>query len=152
MKRVGTILLVLLLVGGAWFGWRWLERHPQHNPYAPLSLAHPIGWATSDKLTALVDTPEQCGVLFQEAGVAAASFDFPGGMGECRLSKPVMLLSEAIKLRPTQPLSTCAAAAGLVLWEQKIVAPAAEKHFGQRVISLEHMGTTNCRRIAGAAG
>lgn len=149
MKRACTIVLLLLLIGGAVAGWRWLERHPQHNPYAPFSLAHPIGWATTDKLTALVASHNQCLAIMYEANVAGASIEIGSGIGECRLSSTFQLFPETMKLRPSQPLSTCAAAAGLVLWQRKVVEPAAEKHFGQRVVSFEHMGTVNCRRIAG---
>jgi hypothetical protein len=150
MKRAGTIVMLVLLAGGAWLGWRWLERHPQHNPFAPLSLAHPIGWATTDKLTALVDTPHACRAILTEGGVRFASAP-PIGSGECRLNDRTRLDPSAMRLRPDQPNSTCAVAAGLILWQRNVVAPAAQRHFGQHVISFEHMGTTNCRRIAGGS-
>lgn len=150
MKRVGTIFLLLILIGGAVAGWRWLERHPQHNPYAPFSLAHPIGWATTDKLTVLVETPFACRAVLSDGGVRFAAAR-PIGSGECRLNDRTRLAASSITLRPDQPNSTCAAAAGLILWQRKIVAPAAERHLGQRVISFEHLGTTNCRRIAGGS-
>lgn len=150
MKIAVRLILLLTLIGGAWFGWRWLERHPQHNPYAPLSLAHPIGWATTDKLTALVDTPFACRTILTEGGVRFAA-EPPIGTGECRLNDRTRLDLSAMRLRPDQPNSTCAAAAGLILWQREIVAPAAQRHLGQRVISFEHMGTTNCRRIAGGS-
>lgn len=150
MKRAGAIVLLLLLIGGAFAGWRWLERHPQHNPYAPFSLAHPIGWATSDKLTALVDTPFACRAILSDGGVRFA-IEPAIGTGECRLNDRTRLDVSAMRLRPDQPNSTCAVAAGLILWQRKVVAPAAQRHFGQRVISMEHLGTTNCRRIAGGS-
>lgn len=151
MRIAARLLLLLLVIGGAVTGWRWLERHPQHNPYAPFRFDHAIGWATADKLTALVETPYACRAILTEGGVRFATQPAIG-TGDCRLNDRTRLDISAIRLRPDQPNSTCAVAAGLLLWQREFVAPAAERHFGQRVISFEHMGTTNCRRIAGAAG
>jgi hypothetical protein len=114
MKIAVRLILLLLLIGGAWFGWRWLERHPQHNPYAPFSLAHPIGWATSDKLTALVETPFACRSILTEGGVRFTTQPAIG-TGECRLNDRTRLDALSMTLRPDQPNSTCAAAAGLIL-------------------------------------
>jgi hypothetical protein len=150
MKITVRLILILLVIAGAVAGWRWLERHPQHNPFAPFSLAHPVGWATTDKLTALVDTPHACRAILTDGGVRFATAP-PIGSGECRLNDRTRLDSSAMRLRPDQPNSTCAAAAGLILWQRNVVAPAAQRHFGQRVISFEHLGTTNCRRIAGGS-
>lgn len=44
---------------------------------------------------------------------------------------------------------TCAMAARLYLWERTIVAPAAEKHFGVALESVEALGAFSCRTIAG---
>ena len=150
MKIAVRLILLLVIIGGAVAAWRWLERHPQHNPYAPLTLAHPIGWATTDKLTALVDTPFACRTVLTDGGVRFAT-EPPIGTGECRLNDRTRLAETSMILRPDQPNSTCAVAAGLVLWHRKVVAPAATRHLGQRVISFEHLGTTNCRRIAGGS-
>ncbi len=51
----------------------------------------------------------------------------------------------------SQPLATtCAAAAALVLWERDVVAPAAERRFGQAVTRIELAGASySCRQIAG---
>ena len=148
MKGAARLVLLVLLIGGAALGWLWLKRHPQHNPYAPFRLEHPVGWATAGKLAALVDTPSACHAVLAEDGVRFATLP-PIGSGACQLDDRTRLDASAMTLRPDQPNSTCAVAAGLILWRARIVEPAAEQHLGQRVISLEHMGTTNCRPIAG---
>lgn len=150
MKRAGTIILLLLMLGGAVGALRWLDRHPQHNPFAPFRLSHPIGWATADKLTALVATPTACHLMLHAGGVRFTVREATGS-GACRLTDRTRLDAYAMRLHPNQPDSTCAVAAGLLLWHRDIVTPAAARHFGERVISLEHMGTTNCRRIAGGS-
>lgn len=149
MKALTRLLLLLLVIVGAAAGWNWLGRHPQHNPFAPFDLAHPVGWATNSKLAAMVDTPESCHAALRAAGIGHRISPAIGS-GECRLQDRTQIEAGSLRLSPNQPNSTCAVAAGLLLWQRTAVAPAAERHFGQRVATLEHLGTTNCRRIAGA--
>jgi hypothetical protein len=147
MRRAAPaiVLLAALLLG-----WHSLERHPQHNPFAPFSLAHPVGWATAGKLTALVDDPAACRAALRGDGIAFAT-EPAIGSGACRLEDRTRLAASAVRLLPRQPNSTCAAAAGMILWQRHVVQPAAARHFGQRVSALDHLGTTNCRRIAGGS-
>lgn len=148
MRRLGRLALALALITAGWIGWRWLGAHPQHNPFAPFRLAHPIGWATSDKLTALVENYDSCRTALRDGGVRFAT-EPAIGSGACRLNDRTRLDAASLQLRPNQPNSTCAVAAGMILWQRDVVARAAEQHLGQRVAGFEHMGTTNCRRIAG---
>jgi hypothetical protein len=46
---------------------------------------------------------------------------------------------------------SCPAAAALALWEWHVVQPAAQRHLGQRVVAVEHIGTYRCRRVNGRA-
>ena len=48
LDRWAITLIVGAAVGLA--GWRWLAEHPEHNPFAPLRIGDPIGWATGRKL------------------------------------------------------------------------------------------------------
>lgn len=150
MKAAGRLLLLILLIGAAGAGWRWLERHPQHNPWAPFRLAHPIGWATPDKLMAMVEKHDACRAALRAEGVRFAT-EPAIGTGACRLEDRTRLDAASLRLRPNQPNSTCAVAAGMLLWQREVVAPAATRHFGQQVVGFDHLGTTNCRRIAGGS-
>ena len=48
--------------------------------------------------------------------------------------------------------TTCALAAGLALWRRDVVDLAAQRHFGQRIASINPLGAAYaCRRIAGRA-
>lgn len=148
MKGAGCLVLLLALAAAAWFGWRWLEAHPQHNPHAPLRLDHPVGWATPAKLAALVENYDAC-----RATLTAADARFTTaaavGSGACRVADRTRLDAASLPLRPDQPNSTCAMAAAMLLWQREVVAPAAQQHLGQRVVSFDHLGTTNCRTIGG---
>ena len=45
---------------------------------------------------------------------------------------------------------SCPMAAGVSLWLNQIVQPAAQKHFGKKVTRLIHYGTYACRNIKGS--
>lgn len=148
MRQLGSLFVLLALVASALLGWRWLQAHPQHNPFAPLRLADPVGWATAGKLMAMVENANACRAILRD-GSARFATEPAIGSGACRLDDRTRLDASSLRLRPNQPNSTCAVAAGMILWQREVVAPAAERHLGQRVASFEHMGTTNCRNIAG---
>jgi hypothetical protein len=60
------------VVGGLLLATRaWLADHPQHNPWAPLDLRDPPGWATRNKLVALRENPVEMprGARAQRRGV-----------------------------------------------------------------------------------
>ena len=138
------MMLVALLVGAR----AWLAENPQHDPWAPLDLNHPPGWATQAKLAHLRDDPQQCRAVLERSGVAFSRLD-PAGEGECRREDRTVL-AEA-PLSPIQPVTTCAVAAGTVLWLRQGVQPAAEELLGSPVARVEHFGTYSCRRIYGGA-
>ncbi|AKH41437.1 hypothetical protein FHS61_001925 [Altererythrobacter atlanticus] len=68
-------LAALLLAGRA-----WLEDHPQHNPWAPLNLNDPPGWATQRKLADLRGNPQSCRAVLERSGVEFAALE-PAGEG-----------------------------------------------------------------------
>lgn len=132
-------------------GSRWLADHPEHNPWAPLGIDDPPGWATGRKLARLRDAPDECRAFLQRSGVDFSEMP-PVGEGACRLADRTMLAADeahGLIFRPAKAPATCAVNAGLVLWLRQGVQPAAERHLGSRVVRLEHLGTNNCRRIGG---
>jgi hypothetical protein len=93
--------------------------------------------------------------LLAEAGVRFGTLPRIGS-GACALTDRTALSGQnvtrlQVPLRPREPASTCAVAAGLTLWLRDGVQPAAQRHLGHRVIALEHLGTVNCRRIGGGS-
>ena len=142
-------LLILLAVALA--GWRWLQDHPQHNPWAPLSLDDPPGWATARKLVSLRDNPGMCKAALERSGIAFTELP-PAGEGACRRDDRTVLgddVSRGFALRPAGAAATCAVNAGMLLWLAQGVQPAARVHLGSLVARIEHYGTNSCRRIGG---
>jgi hypothetical protein len=149
-RRIGRFRLDLaifwLLVALAMFvaARAWLAEHPEHNPWAPLNLNDPPGWATRYKLAALRKDPTQCHAVLERSGVAFEALT-PVGEGECR-REDRMILARA-PLAPAVPQTTCALAAGFELWLRQGVQPAADALFGERVARIEHLGAYSCRRV-----
>ena len=124
----------------------WLAEHPQHNPWAPLDLNDPPGWATQSKLAALRRDPAECRAVLERSGVAFEALPALGD-GACRREDRTVLGERA--LAPDAPAATCAVGAALVLWLRQGVQPAAAELLGSPVARVEHFGAFSCRRLYG---
>lgn len=141
-----TIIGLLILVALAVAARGWLADHPQHDPFAPLNLTDPPGWATQRKLAALQSDPAECRAVLERSGVAFTTLP-PTGAGEC--ARPDRTVLTAALLAPAGSASTCAVAAGVELWLRQSVQPAAQTLLGSPVERIEHLGTFSCRRVNG---
>ncbi|WP_121119288.1 extensin family protein [Croceibacterium ferulae] len=139
---IGLLLLAALLLGGR----AWLADHPEHDPWAPLDLNDPPGWATQRKLAALRSDPQECRAVLERSGVAFAVLD-AAGEGTCRRADRTQLRSAPFS--PARPVTTCPVAAGLQVWLAQSVQPAAAELLASPIARVEHLGTFSCRRIGG---
>ena len=125
--------------------------HPQYNPWAPLGLDDPPGWATARKLVRLRDDPPECHAFLARSDIAFSALPAIGD-GDCRRDDRTVLAPDpklGLVLRPGGAQATCAVGAGLALWLNRGVQPAARDILGTRVVALTHYGTFSCRRIDG---
>ncbi|WP_232308116.1 extensin family protein [Tsuneonella dongtanensis] len=122
----------------------WLDAHPQHNPWAPLDLRDPPGWATQAKIAAMRSDAAICRGVLERSEIAFETLD-PAGEGACARTDRT-LLSQA-PLRPNVPPTTCAVAAGVEIWLRDAVRPAAQEELGAPLASIEHYGAYSCRRM-----
>lgn len=139
---------LLIAAALALAGRGWLEAHPQHNPWAPLDLRDPPGWATERKLAALRADPPACRVVLARSGVSFMALETAGD-GAC--ARPDRTVLTTYPLAPTRPPTTCALAAGLELWLRRGVRPAAQELLGSPLERIEHLGAYSCRRLYGRA-
>ncbi len=142
--------VALLLTIGAILGMQWVREHPEHFPGVRFELAHRQGWATKRKLVALASDDGACFAAFDREG--AGYLRRPAmGTGVCRASQRMILTGNkyAPTMRPAGAAPGCAVTAALILWDRDVVQPLAQKHFGQRVVEIENLGSYNCRKIAG---
>jgi hypothetical protein len=139
--------LVVLILGALFLAARaWLHDHPQHNPWAPLDLRDPPGWATQQKIADLRGDPAECRAVLERSEVAFTALD-PAGEGACRREDRTVL--PGLPLSPGRPPVTCAVGAALELWLTREVRPAAEELLGSPVTRIEHFGAYSCRRLYG---
>jgi hypothetical protein len=136
-------LLIAAGIGVAAHG--WLRAHPEHNPWAPLNLNDPPGWATKRKIAELRGDPAECRAVLDRSGIAYTSLA-PAGEGAC--ARPDRTVTE-LQLRPVRPTTTCAVAASLSLWVEREIKPAARELFGSDLARIDHLGAYSCRRLYG---
>jgi hypothetical protein len=148
-RRDRAVIALLVLAALFFAGRAWLRDHPQHNPWAPLDLRDPPGWATQRKLAALRGDPGECRAVLERSEVAFAMLD-PAGVGDCRREDRTVLSD--FPLAPSVPPTTCAVGAALKLWLDRAVQPAARELLGSPVTRIEHLGAYSCRRIGGGEG
>lgn len=140
------VLLILVMFAALIAAWGWLKVHPEHNPWAPLDLRHPIGLATAGKLAALKQDVEQCRVTLVRSEVAFRALPGTGG-GACEQPDRTQLTT--FPLAPDTPSVTCPVAAALELWRARSIGPAARDIFGSDLARIEHLGAYSCRRLYG---
>ncbi|QYJ08538.1 extensin family protein [Qipengyuania flava] len=127
-------------------GRAWLADHPQHNPWAPLDLRDPVGWATDTKLQALREDVPACRAVLERSAITHEALQ-PAGEGACLREDRTRLAD--YPLSPNTPATTCPTAVAMVLWERDAIQPAAQTIFGSPVARIEHLGAYSCRRLYG---
>jgi hypothetical protein len=146
------VLALLLLI--ALFLYMRGRQHPEDLPWTPLDLGQPIGVFTGRKLAALAGNGPHCMALLNRAGVHFAALPGHWQSPQCGSDNLVRFApggAATIGYRPADMAANCAVSAGLAMWEWNIVQPAARRHFGHAVSSIEHLGTYSCRRMYGRA-
>lgn len=140
------VLLVLAGAAAALTARAWLAEHPEHNPWAPLDLRHPSGWATAAKLRALADDVPACRAVLERSQLAHTVLP-AAGEGAC--VRPDRTRLDAYPFSPDRPVTTCAVGIALQLWQRDVLEPAAEELFESGIARVEHLGAFSCRRLYG---
>ncbi len=138
---------MIVAIATALAAWRFLHDNPQHNPWAPLDLRDPPGWATERKLVGLREDIEQCRAVLERSEVSFQALA-PRGEGPC--ARPDRTVLDEYPYAGRKPTTTCPLAAGLMIWMDQSVQPAAINLFGSRVTGVEHLGSYSCRRMYGS--
>ena len=141
-------LLLLLIVAGlvVMLAERWVP--PQHLPWRPLELAHPVGLFTRVKLNRAEGTG--CRAILQRGDVEFRDVAEQTSGDFCSKKDAGRLVGGAV-LRPAGPVMTCKSALALSIWERQVVRPAAAEVLGARLAAIDHYGSYACRRQYGAA-
>lgn len=149
-RLIVAAIAAVLLATGAMVAIGYARRHPENLPWTELDLTRPVGMFTGRKLAALRDDPALCPRVLEQAGVRFASLPPRDDGPQCSYVDGVRFTeggARSISFRPGEVGLSCPVAAALALWEWHVIQPAAERHFGRRVASIEHYGGYNCRRV-----
>jgi len=150
-RFVAAVVVAMLLLMAALLALAALRGRPGDLPWVRLDLGDSIGWFTGRKLAALHGDFPHCRALLDRAGVRYSA-PLPRIEGNCGYDDAVHFEpggSRTIQLVPTNVRTACPVAAAVAKWEWDIVQPAARRHFGARVVAIEHLGSYNCRRLYG---
>ena len=151
-RTLGWIVALAVITGLGLILWSTLRGRPQDLPWTPLDLGQPIGLMTGRKLNALTQSYPACRAALERAGVRYTALPPRSGEGQCGYSDGVRFTSggaRRIDFAPAGLGVACPVAAALTIWEWDVVQPAAERHFGTKVTSIDHFGSYSCRRIYG---
>lgn len=150
-RFVGWVLVLGLLALAGLLAWGYARQHPQDMPWTALDLTQPVGAFTRAKLVRLAEDAPACRSLLMQAGVEHDTLPPVQAEGQCGYDQAVRLTGGAAELRyrPRPPGTQCAVAAALALWEWHVVQPAAQRHLGQKVAAVDHLGSYSCRRLYG---
>ncbi|MES3092891.1 extensin family protein [Sphingomonas aerolata] len=151
-RALGWAVALAVIAGLGLILWSTLRGRPQDLPWTPLDLGQPIGLMTGRKLNALTQSYPACQAALERAGVRYTALPPRSGEGQCGYSDGVRFTSggaRRIDFAPAGLGIACPVAAALAIWEWNVVQPAAERHFGTKVTSIDHFGSYSCRRIYG---
>lgn len=142
-----TALIVSLLTAATAFAlWSGLLSVPPHyNPWAPLDLTAPPNLLTSYKIRRLKTNPELCLEALRQTDIEFRRLDDRPD-GECPLLNIVQVTAAGTSFNNSF-MASCALAAGWEIFRHNTLQQAAERHFGQRVSRVEHIGTYACRNV-----
>ncbi|MDT9598156.1 extensin-like domain-containing protein [Sphingosinicella rhizophila] len=146
-------LLILALLGfAALLLYGYARDNPEDLPWTRLDLTQPIGAFTGRKLAELGGEGARCKALLDQAGVGYSALPPRRDGPQCGHDEAVRLRTDGaldISYRPPGLGTSCPVGAALALWEWHIVQPAALRHFGRKVASIDHFGSYSCRRLYG---
>lgn len=148
----GAVTIVAVVLAVAFALYAFVKSRPQDLPWTPLDLAEKPGMFTGRKIAALGDDFGQCRALLEKAGVRYTVLDpVSAAGGACGYADGVRPTggSAALRYAPSGVGMACPVAAGMAMLEWNVIQPAAERHFGSKVRTIEHFGTYNCRRLYG---
>ncbi len=153
LLRILKFLFWLALIGFlAMLLYGYSRNHPEDMPWTGLDLTQPVGAFTGRKLVGLRGEAAECRALLRRAGVEFLALAPRNAGGRCGYDDAVRLVRGGaleMSYRPAGLGTSCPVAAALALWEWHVVQPAALEHLGAKVVTVEHFGSYNCRRIYG---
>ncbi|TBV07252.1 extensin-like domain-containing protein [Phytopseudomonas dryadis] len=150
MRNFLVALLLLVVLGGPLALYRqWIDVPPRWNPWAPLDIRDAPNWLTAYKLRRLQGDPALCRTVLDSSSLRYVPLPDSTANADCPLTNTVRVQGSDVGLSSSF-IATCPVAAAFALFERHGLQPAAQQTFGQRVSTVEHVGSFACRSIAGS--
>lgn len=153
MRRAILFFLLFTLAAVALIELRaWFDRHRHDLPWTELDLDQPVGRFTASKIAALGNEPAQCRALLDGAGSPDQPAPTRSAGTDCGYADGIRLGqggAREAQFTPPGLVTSCPVASALLLWDERVVQPAARRHFGSAVAAIQHAGSFSCRRIYG---
>lgn len=152
MRFLVLLAVLALSIAGAVYGVRSgsIDVPPDWNPWAQLDVNAEPNFLTRYKLDRLSKSSAQCQQVLATTNIEFEPLDNKITGPACGFFNAVRI--DRTSSRISKPFSlSCRAAVSLALWERHVLVPAAQKHFGQSVATLEHFGSYSCRNVYGRA-
>lgn len=152
MRLIVLLVALVLIAVGALYGVRSgaIDVPPDWNPWAPLDVNAEPNFLTRYKLGRLSKSSERCRQVLATTGIEYTPVDDRITGPACGFFNAVRVEKTSSRIGKSFSLS-CRAAVSLALWERHVLEPAAQKHFGQKISTLEHFGSYSCRNVYGRA-
>ena len=113
---------------------------------SPFDLDRPPNFLTKLHLQLMKGDSERCYAALDRNRVDYKRAEPEHRPNGCGYDDAVFLQNSGIKYG-SRIMLRCPALLGVLLWERHVLMPAAEKHFGRKLVSVRHMGTYACRSI-----
>lgn len=144
---VAALVLVFILAAGValragWLPWRISD-------VWPLQLEKPGGWLLDRQLADLRRSPDLCRRALAAPGIVASPVADNFGPAGCGWQNAVRIAA-AGGARLEVAAASCELSAALALWVAHVVQPAAGRHFGRKVVGIDHLGAYACRNMRGS--
>lgn len=125
-----------------------LDAYPdRYKAWTDLNLDEPAGPFDPIKRARLTGFPA-CMEALEESSALTRLAEPRLGANGCGYDEAVVLERSGHVWSAPQPMvMRCPLAAAVYLWERRVVAPAAEAHFGQGVAEIRQYGIYSCRPV-----
>ena len=149
-RRAGSVrvLLFVLVASGTALLFRQGLVIPQFNPLPAIDLSRRGPWLVDWRLASIKYSPAACARTLKSPYIEAEAIADAPMKDDCGWTNSVRL-SSAGRVRASFDKVTCEAAVALALWLEHDVQPLATEMLGERVASLQSLGSYACRNIVG---
>ncbi len=144
-----VIAMALLLALASGLALRFGVLHIRVSDVWPLDLAEPGGWLLDRQLVDLRRDPVLCRKVLAQPHIVASRVPDRAEAAGCGWSNAYRIATAGRASLEVGAVA-CEVAAGLALWLEHVVQPAARRHFGHSVAGIDHLGAYACRNIRGS--